>query len=62
MFFLSALKAGRLSLVVPTTNALTLVFTLLTGRLLGEQVTKPWRSALGVTLVMVGISLCVSAV
>lgn len=51
------LSSVDLSLAVPVTNALTLVFTAVAGRLIGEDVSL--KTYAGTFLVMVGITLCV---
>jgi len=50
-----------ISLTVPLCNSLTFVFTALTSHLLGERVDNPLRAALGVLLVLLGVSLCVAS-
>lgn len=49
-----------LSLAVPITNSITFVFTLLTGKLLGERVggKDAW---FGMGLIIAGIYICVSS-
>ncbi|MBN3305216.1 TM234 protein, partial [Amia calva] len=47
-----------LSLAVPVTNSLTFLFTLLTGRLLGEEIGGK-NAVLGMCLTMLGVTLCV---
>ncbi|KAG0261194.1 hypothetical protein DFQ27_003103 [Actinomortierella ambigua] len=49
-----------LSLAVPITNSLTFVFTALAGILLGESIGSA-RSWLGMTMVIVGVGLCVQS-
>ncbi|KAI7869518.1 hypothetical protein BDF14DRAFT_1782218 [Spinellus fusiger] len=53
------LGKADLSMAVPVTNALTFVFSLLTGLLLGEELggRDTW---LGMGLVIVGVIICVS--
>ncbi|KAM4625863.1 transmembrane protein 234 [Polymixia lowei] len=52
------LATTDLSLAVPVTNSLTFLFTLLTGKLLGEEFGGK-RAVGGMFLTMVGITLCV---
>jgi uncharacterized membrane protein len=49
-----------LSLAVPITNSITFIFTLLTGKLLGERVggVDAW---IGIGLIIAGITICVSS-
>ena len=54
-----ALSQSELSVAVPVTNSLTLLFTLLSGLALGERVHK--KILLGMVLVMIGITLCVTS-
>jgi hypothetical protein len=59
--FYVLLAKSDLSLAVPVTNALALLFSFLTSLLLGEPIQKPFRSLLGATLVLVGVAICVSS-
>ncbi|XP_036398501.1 transmembrane protein 234 [Megalops cyprinoides] len=52
------LATTDLSLAVPVTNSLTFLFTLLTGRLLGEDIGGK-RAVLGMFLTMLGVTLCI---
>ncbi|KAM6973234.1 transmembrane protein 234 [Aplochiton taeniatus] len=52
------LATTDLSLAVPVANSLTFLFTLLTGKLLGEEFGGK-RAVAGMFLTMVGITLCV---
>ncbi|XP_056152119.1 transmembrane protein 234 isoform X1 [Lampris incognitus] len=52
------LATTDLSLTVPVTNSLTFLFTLLTGKLLGEEFGGK-RAIGGMLLTMVGITLCI---
>lgn len=56
--FYIALAYSELSLVVPITNALTLVFTTLTGYFLGEKIDT--ITLLGLLFVIIGVGICVS--
>ncbi|KAF9313699.1 hypothetical protein BG003_004914 [Podila horticola] len=54
------LGKADLSLAVPITNSLTFIFTTLAGILLGESIGSP-RSWLGMTMVVLGVGLCVQS-
>lgn len=58
LLFLGALRRARLSIVVPTSNSLTFLITLLTGRWLGESQFNR-LDYLGFALVIGGIAICV---
>jgi multidrug transporter EmrE-like cation transporter len=60
IFFYIALGYANLSLVVPITNSLTLLFTTITGIFLGEQVCN-LKTFIGLSFVITGISICVSS-
>ncbi|KAL5021226.1 hypothetical protein ScPMuIL_000381 [Solemya velum] len=51
------LASADLSLAVPITNSLTFIFTIVSGKVLGEKVT--WETCLGTVLVAIGVLLCV---
>lgn len=53
------LGSTDISLAVPITNSLTFVFTILSGRLLGEKI-KYWETYIGMVLVLAGVALCVT--
>ncbi|KAK9729405.1 hypothetical protein K7432_000284 [Basidiobolus ranarum] len=53
------LGKADLSLAVPITNSLTFIFTTFAGYLLGEKVSS--RDLLGMSLVVAGVTLCVSS-
>lgn len=59
--FYSLLANSDLSLAVPICNALALLFSFGTSALLGEPIDKPFRTFLGAALVLVGVTICVSA-
>lgn len=61
LVFYFLLSKSDLSLAVPICNALALVFSFVTSLVLGEKMTNPIRSFLGATLVVVGVTICVSA-
>ncbi|KAG0336250.1 hypothetical protein BG000_006771 [Podila horticola] len=54
------LGKADLSLAVPITNSLTFIFTTLAGILVGESIGSP-RSWLGMTMVVLGVGLCVQS-
>ena len=54
-----ALSKSELSVAVPLTNSLTLLFTLLSGIALGEKIRR--KALLGMVLVMVGIIICITS-
>ena len=58
--FYILLANSKLSLAVPICNALALLFSFLTSLVLGEPIQKPFRSFLGASLVVVGVTVCVS--
>ncbi|CAN9502059.1 unnamed protein product [Ophioblennius macclurei] len=58
LVFYYTLSSTDLSLAVPVTNSLTFIWTLLTGRLLGEEFGGK-QAVLGMFLTMAGITLCV---
>ena len=60
LVFYFLLAKSDLSLAVPICNALALVFSFVTSLALGEKMQKPIRSFLGATLVVVGVTICVS--
>lgn len=60
IFFYIALANANLSLVVPITNSLTLLFTTLAGLALGEKVYS-LRTFVGLLFVTAGICICVSS-
>ncbi|RVE57341.1 hypothetical protein OJAV_G00215170 [Oryzias javanicus] len=58
VFYYYTLSTTDLSLAVPVTNSLTLLCTLLTGKLLGEELGGT-KAVVGMILTMTGISLCI---
>jgi hypothetical protein len=58
--FYILLAKSDLSLAVPICNSLALLFSIITSLMLGEPMQKPFRSFLGATLVVVGVTICVS--
>ncbi|XP_076841821.1 transmembrane protein 234 [Brachyhypopomus gauderio] len=57
MFYLT-LATTELSLAVPVVNSLSFLFTMLAGKLLGEDFGGK-RAVLGMLLTMVGVTMCV---
>lgn len=58
LLYYKTLASSNLTLSVPICNATAMVFSSVTGALLGERVNKPGRAALGVTLVLSGVAIC----
>ncbi|KAM9476662.1 transmembrane protein 234 [Clarias gariepinus] len=58
LVFYLTLATTDLSLAVPTVNSLSLVFTMFTGRLLGEEFGGK-SAVLGMVLITAGVTLCV---
>jgi hypothetical protein len=48
-------------MAVPVCNAMALVFSFGTSFLLGEPIEKPFLAALGASLVLAGVTICVSS-
>lgn len=59
--FYILLAKSDLSLAVPTCNALALLFSFVTSVALGEPIHSPFRTFLGASLVLVGVTICVSS-
>ncbi|NXK87969.1 TM234 protein, partial [Formicarius rufipectus] len=59
LLFYLTLASTELSLAVPLCNSLALVVTLLTGRILGEELGGK-RAVAGMLLTILGVSLCVA--
>ncbi|NWR36402.1 TM234 protein, partial [Tachuris rubrigastra] len=60
LLFYLTLASTELSLAVPLCNSLALVVTLMTGRILGEDVGGK-RAVAGMLLTILGVSLCVGS-
>jgi hypothetical protein len=58
--FYILLANSDLSLAVPTCNALALLFSFVTSVLLGEPIEKPMQTFVGASLVLLGVTICVS--
>lgn len=61
LVFYILLANSNLSMAVPVCNAMALVFSFGTSFLLGEPIDKPFHTALGASLVLVGVTICVSS-
>ncbi|NWV26400.1 TM234 protein, partial [Origma solitaria] len=59
LLFYLTLASTDLSLAVPLCNSLALLVTLLTGRILGEDIGGK-RAVAGMLLTILGVSLCVA--
>ncbi|XP_071433078.1 transmembrane protein 234 isoform X2 [Pithys albifrons albifrons] len=59
LLFYLTLASTELSLAVPLCNSLALVVTLVTGRILGEELGGK-RAVAGMLLTILGVSLCVA--
>uniref|UniRef100_A0A8C6YFH2 Transmembrane protein 234 n=1 Tax=Naja naja TaxID=35670 RepID=A0A8C6YFH2_NAJNA len=55
-----ALASTELTLAVPLCNSLALVFTMATGKVLGENIGGT-RAVLGMLLTILGIAICIAA-
>ncbi|XP_023558825.1 transmembrane protein 234 isoform X1 [Octodon degus] len=58
LLYYLTLASTDLTLAVPICNSLAIVFTLIVGKLLGEDVGGK-RAAIGMVLTMTGITLCI---
>jgi Putative transmembrane family 234 len=61
LVFYMLLAHSDLSMAVPVCNAMALVFSFGTSSLLGEPIEKPFQTALGASLVLAGVTICVSS-
>lgn len=59
LLFYLTLASAELSLAVPLCNSLALVVTLVTGRILGEDIGGK-RAVAGMLLTLLGVTLCVA--
>lgn len=55
------LSVADISTAVPVCNSLTFVFTAVTAMCLGEKTERPLRTLVGMTLVVVGIAICMAS-
>mmetsp|Transcript_29677 Transcript_29677/g.61943 ORF Transcript_29677/g.61943 Transcript_29677/m.61943 type:complete len:155 (+) Transcript_29677:60-524(+) len=58
VLYYKTLASSNLTLSVPICNATAMVFSSITSAILGERVNQPGRAALGVTLVLSGVAVC----
>ena len=58
ILYYKTLASSNLTLSVPICNATAMVFSSITGAVLGERVNQPGRAALGVILVLSGVAVC----
>mmetsp|Transcript_20550 Transcript_20550/g.29814 ORF Transcript_20550/g.29814 Transcript_20550/m.29814 type:complete len:170 (-) Transcript_20550:514-1023(-) len=58
LLYYRLLAESDLTLSVPISNALALLFSALTSFFLGERLDKPYRAALGAAFVLVGVGIC----
>ena len=61
LVFYILLAKSDISLAVPICNAMALLFSFVTSSLLGEPIKHPLRTALGASLILVGVTVCVSS-
>lgn len=59
--FYILLANSDISMAVPICNAIALLFSFVTSSLLGEPIEKPLRTALGASLILAGVTICVSS-
>jgi hypothetical protein len=59
VLFYFTLSKTDLSLAVPASNALALVFSVMTSHVIGERVNEPVKAVVGAALVTMGVALCV---
>ena len=58
LLYYKTLASSNLTLSVPICNATAMVFSSITSAIMGERVNQPGRAALGVILVLSGVSIC----
>ncbi|KAL7523577.1 hypothetical protein ACHAXR_000241 [Thalassiosira sp. AJA248-18] len=58
LLYYKTLASSNLTLSVPICNATAMVFSSITSALLGERVNQPGRAVLGVSLVLLGVAIC----
>jgi hypothetical protein len=59
--FYILLANSNISVAVPICNAIALLFSFLTSSLLGEPIEKPFQTILGASLILIGVTICVSS-
>jgi drug/metabolite transporter (DMT)-like permease len=60
ILFYVTLRNSDLAMAVPICNALALVFSVVTSFLLREPISQPIRTLLGATLILIGVTVCLS--
>jgi drug/metabolite transporter (DMT)-like permease len=58
LLYYFCLSRSNISLAVSICNALALVFSTATSCVLGERVDKPLSTALGASMIMIGVAIC----
>ena len=61
LVFYVLLAKSDISLAVPICNATALLFSFGTSSFLGEPIRNPSRTALGASLILIGVTVCVSS-
>eukprot|EP00536_Pseudo-nitzschia_multiseries_P004488 jgi/Psemu1/285134/fgenesh1_pg.74_\ len=59
--FYILLANSDISMAVPICNGMALLFSFLTSSLLGEPIEKPIQTAAGASLILIGVTICVSS-
>ena len=58
LLYYKQLASSNLTLSVPICNATAMVFSCITSFFLGERLNQPRRAVLGVTLILLGVQIC----
>jgi hypothetical protein len=61
LVFYVLLAKSDISMAVPICNAMALLFSFATSSFLGEPIKNVHRTALGASLILVGVTICVSS-
>ena len=61
LVFYILLAKSDISMAVPICNAMALLFSFVTSILLGEPIKNPLRTAVGASLILIGVTICVSS-
>jgi len=61
LVFYVLLAKSDISTAVPICNAMALLFSFVTSSALGEPIKNPSRTALGASLILIGVTICVSS-
>ena len=61
LVFYVLLATSDISMAVPICNAMALLFSFATSSLLGEPIANPLKTALGASLILLGVTICVSS-